>query len=462
MRIRKLAVIAAAGLASVSCVGFTGDKLDSNPNSPLSATLDQSFVATQGIMFSLLSSDLAMFQNVIMQQLSGNGRQWISYDTYDQPEDFQSIGSFYVSGGLIDIRKAQATARAGGYKQYLGVLQVWEALVMGVAADTYGDIAYSQALKPTPIPAPSALDPQQQVYASLQLLLDSAIINLPGGGAILPGSKDLVYGGSVTKWTKLAHTLKARLYLHTAEKIPGAYALALAQAKLGISSSADDFLTYQSSTVGEQNRWYEFKQGRSDDVAAGRTMVELMRARGDPRLPLWIDVNASGDIRGQYPYTTPRPGEETDPSWLTDLIAGQTAQMPIVTWAETKLIEAEAAYRTADEPGARAALNAVRTDATLAPVAITVTGPALFTAIMEEKYVDTFRTLESWNDYKRTCYPNITPSGGKTNVLARLPYGSQERSTNPNVPALGAQPARNWNDPVTTTSTDGTACKGQK
>ena len=81
---------------------------------------------------------------------------------------------------------------------------------------------------------------------------------------------------------------------------------------------------------------------------------------------------------------------------------------------------------------------------------------------MEEKYVATFRTLESWNDYKRTCYPNITPTAGKPNVLARLPYGSNERSTNPNVPALGAQPARNWNDPVTATSTDGSVCKGQK
>ncbi len=459
MRIRKIAVIVAAALASASCVNFTGEKLDTNPNSPLTATLDQEFVATQGIMFSLLSSDLAMFSNVVMQQLSGNGRQWIAYDTYDQPEDFQSVGSFYTTGGLIDIRKAQATARKGGYKRYLGVLQVWEALVMGVAADTYGDIGYSKALDPV---TPATLDPQQQVYASLQALLDSAITNLPGGGTVTPGSKDLVYGGSVTKWVALAHTLKARLYLHTAERIPASYALALAQAKLGIGTADNDFITYQSSTVGEQNRWYEFKQGRSDDVAAGRTMVEIMRTRADPRLALWIDVNASGQIRGQYPYTTPRPGEESDPSWLTDLIAGQAAPMPLVTWAETRLIEAEAAYRTADEVGARAALNAERAVVPLPAVAATVTGAALLTAIMEEKYVVTFRTLESWNDYKRTCYPNITPTGGKTNVLVRLPYGSQERSTNPNVPALGAQPARNWNDPVTTTSTDGSVCKGQK
>ena len=457
MRVRNLALLVAAGLTVTACIDLEGNKLTTSPNLPITATIDQSFVSVQAIGFSTLTSDLAMFSNLVVQQLTGNGRQWVAYDQYNQPEDFFPVGSFYVSGGLIDIRKGQDAARAANRRAYLGILQVWEALTVGVAADTYGDIGYSQALKSTP----ATLDPQQNVYGALQLLLDTAITNLAGGG-VGPGSRDLAYGGDVTKWTALARTLKARLYLHTAERIPGAYALALVQARLGIASAANDFTSFQSTTVGEQNRWYEFKVGRSDDVAAGRTFVELMRTRGDPRLARWIDVNAAGQIRGQFPYTSPRPGEEPDPSWLTDDIAGQDARMPIATRAETRLIEAEAAYRTGDELSARAALNVVRAAVPLAAVPLTVTGPALLTAIMEEKYVSTFRTLESWNDYKRTCYPNITPTAGKTNVIARLPYGSAERSTNPTVPALGAQPLRNWNDPVTPTSTNGAACLGQR
>jgi starch-binding outer membrane protein, SusD/RagB family len=456
MHTRKIALLAVVGLASAACVNFTGEKLDSSPNNPTVATTNQSFVSLQGIGFSTLTSDLAMFSNLVVQQLSGNGRQWVAYDQYNQPEDFFPIQPFYTRGGLIDVRAAQAGARKQNDKLYLGITQVWEVLLMGAAADVYGDIGYSEALTGKP----AKLDPQEQVYAKLQLLLDSAITNIAAGGQG-PRGNDLAYGGSATKWGKLAHTLKARLYMHTGEKAAAAYPLALAQARLGISSSADDFVSYQSSTVGEQNRWYEFKQGRSDDVAAGRILVELMRTRGDPRLAQWIDVNGAGQIRGQFPYNLPRLGEEADPSWLTDLIAGQDSPMPIVTWAETKLIEAEAAYRGGDAAGALAALNAVRTRVPL-PALTGLTGPALFTAIMEEKYVATFRMLESWNDYKRTCYPNITPTAGKPNVIGRLPYGSQERSANPNVPALGAQPAKNWNDPITATSTDGSACKGQK
>ena len=457
MRIRNIALLAAVSLTATACIDLEGDKLSTSPNLPTTATLNQTFIAVQGIGFATITSDLPMFTNVVMQQLTGNGRQWVGYDQYNQPEDFFPVGGFYTAGGLIDIRKGQDLARVANRKSYLGILQVWEVLTMTPAADIYGDIGYSEAIGDKP----AKLDPQQAVYASLQTLLDDAITNLAAGG-VGPGTVDLVYGGNVAKWTALARSLKARMYLHTAERIPGSYALALVQAKLGISAAANDYVSYQSATLGEQNRWYEFKVGRSDDVAAGRTLVELMRSRNDPRLARWFEPNGVGAIVGQYPYTLPRPGEEGDPSWLTDAIAGLAASMPILTWAETRLIEAEAAYRTGDEAGARAALNVARAAVPLPAVGAGVTGAALLTAIMEEKYVTTFRTLEAWNDYKRTCYPNITPTAGKTNVLARLPYGSAERSTNPNVPALGAQPLRNWNDPITTTSTNGAACLGQK
>ena len=309
MRIRKLALLAAVGLSATACLKLEGDKLSTSPNLPEAATLDQVFVAVQGIGFANLTSDLAMFSNLVVQQLTGNGRQWVAYDQYNQPEDFFPVGSFYVAGGLIDIRKGQAVARAANRRAYVGILQVWEALTIGVAADVYGDIGYSEALGD----APAKLDPQQNVYAALQVVLDSAIINLAGGGGG-PGSRDLVYGGDVTKWTALARTLKARLYMHTAERIPGAYALALVQARQGITSAANNYNSYQSTTVGEQNRWFEFKLGRSDDVAVGRTLVELMRTRGDPRLARWIEENGAGQIRGQFPFNTPRLGDEPDPA----------------------------------------------------------------------------------------------------------------------------------------------------
>jgi len=68
---------------------------------------------------------------------------------------------------------------------------------------------------------------------------------------------------------------------------------------------------------------------------------------------------------------------------------------------------------------------------------------------MTEKYIVLFQNIETWNDYKRTCIPNLTPVNNSQGgvIPGRLLYPLQERQTNPNIPAPSQQPARNWNDP---------------
>ena len=59
-------------------------------------------------------------------------------------------------------------------------------------------------------------------------------------------------------------------------------------------------------------------------------------------------------------------------------------------------------------------------------------------AIMNEKYVAMFQTVEEWNDYKRTGFPTFgrdAPTAADVSIA--------EREANPNTPADGA---RNWND----------------
>jgi len=88
----------------------------------------------------------------------------------------------------------------------------------------------------------------------------------------------------------------------------------------------------------------------------------------------------------------------------------------------------------------------------------------LLVAILTEKYIGLFQNYEVYNDWKRTCFPNLTPASNayNGNIPPRATYPVAERTANPNVPDVGSQPTRNQNDPVTATSADGTACKGQK
>jgi hypothetical protein len=89
------------------------------------------------------------------------------------------------------------------------------------------------------------------------------------------------------------------------------------------------------------------------------------------------------------------------------------------------------------------------------------TGTTLLTEILTEKYIAEFQTIEAWNDYKRTCWPNNAPTASNKKIPARLPYDANERQTDTNIPALINQPSRNQSDPANATDPTGAVCKGQ-
>jgi hypothetical protein len=462
-RRRALAAGAAALLAAAAgCVDFNGPELAADPNKPVRATANQLLTGITNFSASGLTGDFNRAISIWMQQMAGTGRQWINIDA-PYAIDENTLGgfdTFYTGGALIDIRSLQRQSREANDQVYLGVAQVWEALVMGYVADWWGDVPYREAVDADRFPTPK-LDPQQQVYADLQAKLDSAITNLAGSGAG-PGAFDLVYGGDKAKWTRLARTLKARLYLHTAERDPNAYALALAQANQGISDAAGggDFRTYQSTTVGEENQWFQFQRGRGTDISVASYLVELMKVRNggsaDPRLTQYFSRAGDGTFTGAD------PGEEGETfSWLSDARGNAGFRQPLVTWAENQLIKAEALLQTGDLAGATRELNAQREQAGLPAVASGLSRARLYQEIIEEKYVALFQNPEVWSDYKRTCWPNLRPPNGATAIPARLVYGANERGTNPNVPSPNAAPRRNWNDPANATALDGSRCLGQ-
>lgn len=125
------------------------------------------------------------------------------------------------------------------------------------------------------------LDAQKQVYAAIQAKLDTAVTLLAGTGTG-PGAADLFYGGDKAKWLRLAHTLKARFYLHVAERQGNAaYQSALAEAQHGLQKIGD-LTSYQSADPNEQNSWYQFTViQRSGYMSPGAFLVNLLQTRGD-------------------------------------------------------------------------------------------------------------------------------------------------------------------------------------
>ena len=436
---------AAALLAGiVGCNDFlTGGELSTDPNRPTTATNRQLFVGIQTNIWQYHASDMTRIVEMWAQHATGNAQQYEQYAQYDIDESTTNTyyAGLYGGGGLVDIRNLQAAAREDEDALFLGVAQVQEALLMSVGADLFGDIVYSEALQGGEIPNPR-LDPQLEVYDALVALLDEAIVNLASTATtnVGPGEADLAYGGDPELWTKLAHTLKARILLHTAEVRPDVYPQVLAEASQGITDPSENFVANFSGGSGEQNFWYQFTVVEREGYwIPNASFVGLLESRGDPRRSDYF--NASG-------------------SALSATRASASYAQPLITANDNLLVWAEAAFRTGDEGTALTQLNAER--ALVGLPALSASGPALLQEILTEKYIVTFQTNEGWNDYKRTCYPNLAPVASGRAIPARLFYDTTERQTNTSIPPADQQPARNANDPPNATDPFGNACLGQQ
>jgi len=447
-------------LGAAGCGNFlTGDKLTNDPNNPSQATPEQLFVGVQANMFSSQENSVAMTVCMWMQQCMGVGGRFVDQFAHYTIDEFSWDGNWfqtYSSGGLVDLRKIEAAERTAGDSVFLGIAKVWEAFDMGVAADLWGDVPYSETAGSNPTPA---LDSQASVYAAVQTLLSEAIVELGGPGAG-PRGGDLVYAGDATKWIAAAHTLKARFLLHTVEGAANkalVHGAVITEATAGIPDTSGDLLAFHSSATPERNIWYQFQTTTfGQDVVAGKVLVDIMKARTDPRLPEYFGKNGGGGYGGED-ANNPQPSDSISPlsgslrMCPTSSSCGAFRQ-PLVTHQENELILAEAYQQTSQDANALIHLNNARGVAGLSTLVGITTATGLLDSIMVEKYVTLFENIEVWNDYRRMCRPaSLIPflqaNGAspiwRNKIPGRLYYSGSEMNVNPHIPDPSTQVATN-------------------
>jgi hypothetical protein len=444
--LRTIALAALGVSSAAGCKDFlSGGELTNDPNRPQVVTNRNIFVGIQSATWALYSSELSRLSALFTQGILGAQSQYIPLYQYAIDENATAgfHSAMYGSGGLVDIRKLQQRARDGADFHMVGVAQVMEAQVIGLGADYFGDLVYKGALQG----GNPALTDQLEVYDSVQVVLDQAITNLASTAATNagPGPADLVYGGAAARWSALAHSLKARFYLNTAEVRPGAYAQALAQARLGIQTAAGDYHSVWSGRGGETNFFYQFTQEQRNGYAQPDAFLwNLMETRNDPRRPVYYDGAIDPDVGTQVEF-----GEVDEPTYEQQIFSAD----------ENTLIWAEAAYRSGNQVEALTQLNRYRAANGIASGA--EVGPALLREILTEKYIELFVHTQAWTDYRRTCFPNLTPTVAGLKIPGRLYYDALERQTNPSIPAAQDQPTRNEADPANATDDFGNVCLGQ-
>jgi hypothetical protein len=421
---------------AAACTSFLTDKKAStDPNNPADATTAQLFTAVQAGQFLAQEGNLPFIACLWMQECQGVGGRFVDQESQYAVTNATANPEFagvFGAGGLLDLKSIEARADTVGDKQFKGVAEVWEALVIGTAADVWGDIPYREAAGSVIHPA---FDPQLQVYDDIEAKLDQAIADLAGPGPG-PGPNDFVYGGDVARWTAAANTLKARYHLHMVEARGNTeYQKAIDAATNGIASHDGDFLTFHTTATQERNIWNQFQasSGFGDDLVAGATLVNIMNAQSDPRRAQYFGKTPNGNYGGVDVNGGVGPNGI---SGIKGTRNTPTFRQPIVTSDENSLILAEANFVLHGAAAAQPFLTQERTSNNLSTI------PATMQSIMIEKYIALFQNVEVWNDYKRTCIPALSAFPSATfgdEIPGRLYYGSGEEASNPNTPSSTAQ-----------------------
>lgn len=380
---------------------------------------------------------------IVMQHWAGNDAQQLAYTSYNIGEsDMNNLWNAGLYGGVMkDAKIMIEKAQQEGNAYYVGIGKVLMAHALGVCTSMWGDIPYSQALDIDQYPKP-VFDAQADVYDAIQTLLSEAIVEFSKPAYVAPvppGGDDLYFGGNASAWIKVAHSLKARYYLHLTKRDAASAQNALDEIAAGaIAGNDDEPVCPFASAQNNANPYYLFGIQRPNTMVMAPSFVDRLTANADPRKNKLVHSNNVSYFNAS-----------NDNLFWVQADAG----LPLISYSEIKFIEAEALLRTGDAPGAEAAL-ALAIEANMERLGVDgtayVAARGNFTGlttdeerlqrIIEEKYVSMYAQAETevWADYRRTGYPAIAPTPNGTAgglnpgglVPRRFLYPINERTTN--------------------------------
>ncbi len=198
--------------------GCQKDFLDINhdPNNP--STVDLSLLLTNAQVtmtnsFGINNSGMSTPCSILVQQTVQRG----SVDGYfvsGQDFQIQTAWQNLYSGALEDYKDIIDKGTKSNSLHYVGIAQVLTAYTFSLIVDLWGDVPYTEALDPLEYRYPH-YDDDATIYPKLLALLDQAIANLNADAKDKPATDDVIYGGDLTKWRRLAKTIKLKLYNQT-------------------------------------------------------------------------------------------------------------------------------------------------------------------------------------------------------------------------------------------------------
>ena len=465
-RAARRLVQAAASVATLFAIGGCSDFLDvnTNPNAPETARVDIRLPAIVTMFaHSTYYGETSLWGSEWTQQWSFNRdrRSYGQVHRYELLEtDATTAWDYFYSRPAREAQNIVDDASGESDIYYRGLGKLFKAWSFQIITDLWGPVPYADAFQPT-IREPR-YDDQKVVYAGIEKNFAEAVADLSSTTGRRPTTNDLLFAGDVTRWVKLAKHLQARMHLRLAYA-PGEDKTARANSALtalagAFASNADDADFTYPGGVGARNPLWTFQEQRNQLVAS-EYMVESLKARSDPRLPIMFMPVVYDSIRGTTRYPSPTPkfvghrngtGTLTDStvSWIGTYYSNENAPLSIASYSDQKFTEAEARFIVSGAASADAAYRegirahmaklgvttaAINMYLTALPNLGTVANP--LAEIIGQKYIANFLKVEPWNDWRRTGYPVLpltVEQPALTGIPQRIRTPGSELSNNVN------------------------------
>lgn len=378
---------------------------------------------------------------------------------FSQTGDFTNLSRYELQGGLpwdqkysghlYDlqeiIRINSDPALAGHFTLYgsnnnqIAVARILLAYNFASLTNSYGDIPYSQALTLQPyIP----YDPQADIYKSLLTNLREAVAQFDNGQA---AEGDILFGGDLVKWKKLANSLRLILALQMSNAEPDLakmeFNAVLSDSSGIIEANSDNAVIAYPGGTTYRNPWFITYLNGQKPFGICLSLTDTLQSLGDPRLTAYGQANSMGKVIG-VPYGLPQDSllsfTNLNPGWsfvLRSTLRAANSPIYLLTAAHVWLARAEAAQRgwTTENAanlyrmGIQASFEqwAVYNSATFntymsgSKIAL---GTDDLKKIQLQQYLAYYPNgLFGWNTWRRTGVPALQPTPFALNASGQIP-----------------------------------------
>lgn len=350
--------------------------------------------------------------------------------------------------------------------------RIWRVFIYQKLTDFYGDIPYSQAGKAlaSGIFTP-AYDTQQMIYADLVSELRESIVLLRANPSIAIQG-DQFYGGSTDQWRKLATSLLLRVGMRLI-KVDASQASTLAKEAYaeGVMASNMDMPVLKHNSAAPNGFAFNLND---QHFFLHQTLIDHMRASGDPRLNIYGAVYSKEAFLGGvvtstdtskfigYSFKATAPAPNTRVNYA--VFQPKETVFFDFQYAEVEFLLAEAILRgfiTGDAAAHyQAGVTAHMQSLTLLPSAPNISNAQITAYLAKNPLVNPanpttegsierintefwlagfiFDADEAYANWRRTGYPKLTPNPNTITgpsdshgvIPRKLPYPQQEFTLN--------------------------------